>query len=205
MPLILIVAAVLLILFCLWQWKSPLRAVSEMATGIVPMDPEELAAKAGVPIEVYSLARVGQSEEGHSSDTAKIAVMHATLNHANSTGQTITRLVTRGNPDRTDFEKANGRYGRQGIHPYCTTIADPTQHTLELARQVFNGEVEDMTYGAEFWDNPIAQRALHLANPWSETNKGGYRSPEEIAERRKAKGLALVNIAGVSTRFWVQN
>jgi hypothetical protein len=195
----------IVILYCLWQWKFPPRAVVEMAKGIVQEDPESLAAKANVPIEQYSLARVGQSEEGLSSDKAKIAVMWATLNHAQSTGQTITALVTKGNKSRSDYQEANGRYGRQGIHPYCTTIADPKPHTIELAGKVLSGEIEDPTYGAEFWDNPIAQRALHLANPWSERNPGGYRSPEEIAERRMSKGLALVNIPGVTTRFWVQN
>lgn len=174
----------------------PPKAVVEMTVGIVPDDPQALADAAGVDIETYSLARVGQSEEGLSSDRAKVAVMYACRNHAQKTGRSITELVTKGNPKRSDYAQANGHYGRQGIHPYCTTIAAPTNHTLMLADTVMSGDALNEIGVSEFWDNPIAQDALHLTNP------SKYQSSAQIAADREAAGLSLVQIDGVSTRFW---
>jgi hypothetical protein len=187
---------VLVILTSLWQHKLPPAAIMELIEGIVPELPQDLATAKGVDVEVYSLARVGQSEEGISSSRAKIAVMYATLSHANQIGSTVTALVTKGNPKRSDYDQANGRYGRQGIHPYCSTIAAPTKNTLALAASVYDQSAQDETEGAEFWDNPLAQAALHIAKP------SMYKSPDEIAAARTADGLNQVNIDGVSTRFW---
>jgi len=193
----LLAIGIALILFSLWQWKTPPKAVIEMVQGIVPDDPQDLADAAGVDLETYSLARVGQSEEGLSSDRAKVAVMYACRNHANKKSQTITEIVTRGNPKRTDFAQADGHYGRQGIHPYCSTIAAPKPGTLALAATVISGDAINEIGVAEYWDNPIAQDALHLANPTE------YKSSADIAAAREAKGLKMVTIDGVSTRFWV--
>ena len=180
----------------------PHKAVIDMAKGIVSEEPQTLADIAGVDLETYSLARVGQSEEGLSSDRAKIAVMYACKNHASKQGKSITAVVTRGNPKRTDYAAANGRYGRQGIHPYCTTIAAPTQHTLELAQQVIDGTADDETQGAQWWDNPHTQDILATAYPKDEATGKGYYTSAQIAERRISKGATLVNIDGISTRFW---
>jgi len=177
-----------------------------MIEGIVPGNPVDLAADKGIDLEVYSLARVGQSEEGMSSDRAKIAVMYACKRHAERQGQTITYIVTRGNQERTDFQAAIGHYGRQGIHPYCTTIAEPKSHTIELAKQVIDGTLPDETDGAQWWDNPFAQAVLAKVHPRKQdpvTGKWtGYYTPDEIAKRRIAKGMRAVVIQGVSTRFW---
>ena len=173
-----------------------------MTSGIVNGDPNDLAAAVGLDVDHYSLARCAQSEENLSSDRAKIAVMYACKRHADNKGQSITYVVTRGNPKRSDYDLANGHYGRQGIHPYCTTLLEPTQNTINLAAQVLNGTALDETQGAQFWDNPHAQDALATANPYDEATGKGYRSSTEIAARREAKGLTLVNIPGVSTRFW---
>jgi hypothetical protein len=194
---VLFVLALALVLFSLYQMKLPHKAVSEMITGIVPDDPQVLADKAGVDIETYSLARVGQSEEGLSSDRAKVAVMYACRNHAQRTGKTITDIVTKGNPKRSDYAQANGHYGRQGIHPYCTTIANPTAHTLILADTVMTGDAVNEVGSAEYWDNPHAQDALHLTSP------DKYKSSAEIAADREEAGLTLLTLSGISTRFWV--
>ena len=195
---------IVLFLFTLWQHKlpNPHTAVIDMIKGIVADDPQTLADKAGIDLETYSLARVGQSEEGLSSDRAKIAVMYATKNHASKTGKSITTVVTRGNPKRSDYVAANGHYGRQGIHPYCSTIAAPTANTLSLAQQVINSEVEDETQDAQWFDNPHYQDVLALANPKNPSTGKGYYTSAQIAERRQEKGATMVLIDGVSTRFW---
>lgn len=193
----------ILAVFSLWQHKLPHKAVIEMVKGVVYDDPQTLADAAGVDLETYSLARVGQSEEGLSSDRAKIAVMYACKNHAEKSGKTITEVVTRGNPKRTDYAEANGRYGRQGIHPYCSTIAAPTSNTLALAVSVIDGLALDETQGAQFWDNPHTQDVLAAASPKDQLTGKGYYTSVQIAKFRTDKGLSMVTIPGISTRFWV--
>jgi hypothetical protein len=198
-----LIIGILLALFSLWQNKNPVEAVGDMIAGVVSDDPQTLANEEGVDVDTYSLARVGQSEEGMSSAKAKIAVMYACKHHADAKGQSITEVVTKGNPKRSDYAEANGRYGRQGIHPYCSTIAAPTSSTIALAISVMTGAVTDETQGAQYFDNPISQDALAMANPKNQETGTGYYTSEQIAERRIAKGGQLVTIPGVSTRFWL--
>lgn len=193
--------AIIILLYSWWQHKLPPSAVLDMFSGIVPDDPQTLADAAGVDLDTYSLARAGQSEEGISSDLAKISVMYAVKNHADRQGKSITEIVTAGNPKRTDFDAANGRYGRQGIHPYCTTIAAPSANTLLLAQSVMDGTADDQTQGAQWFDNPYTQDVLHAAQPHDAATGKGYYSSAEIATFR-SKTATLVNIDGVSTRFW---
>jgi hypothetical protein len=128
--------------------------------------------------------------------------MYATKNHAEKSGKNVTEIVTKGNPKRSDYATANGHYGRQGIHPYCSTIAAPTAATLALAQSVSDGTALDETQGAQWFDNPHMQDVLAAANPKDETTGKGYYTSAEIAARRIAKGATLVIIDGVSTRFW---
>jgi hypothetical protein len=174
----------------------------EMIKGIVYDDPQTLADGVGIDLDTYTLARIAQSEEGLSSDRAKIAVMYAAKNHASKQGKSITSIATRGNSERTDYAEANGRYGRQGIHPYCSTIAAPTVHTIALALAVADGTALDETQDAQWWDNPHTQDVLATAYPKNATTGKGYYTSDQIAERRIAKGATLVNIDGISTRFW---
>jgi hypothetical protein len=191
-----IVFASLLAVLFLWQQKSPPKAIAELVSGVVPEDPQELADLASVDLEVYTLARIGQSEEWPNSK-GMLAVMFAALNYSDRTGKTVTEVATAGNPKRSDYAVANGRYGRQGIHPYCSTIAAPSAKSLAIAESVWFGTVKDPTHGARFWDNPRTQDILHAANP------AKYKSSAEIAERRRKDGLEMVNVPGTSTRFWV--
>ncbi len=167
-----------------------------MVKGIIPGNPEDLAAAKGLDVDVYSLARVGQSEE--ISERGRIAVMYATLNHAIRVGKSITTIVTAGNPKRSDYSEAHGHYGRQGIHPYCSTIAEPSPQTIELAMSVMSGDATNEVGDAEYWDSPIAQDKNHLLDP------DNNPSSAEIASRREASGLHKVVLPGVLTRFWVR-
>jgi hypothetical protein len=200
---VIVIIAIAVVLFSAWQHKwNPVKAMVEFAVGIVPDNPQTLADDAGVDLEVYSLARVGQSEQGISSDRAKIAVMYAAKNHARHQGKSITDIVTKGNSKRSDYAQANGHYGRQGIHPYCSTIAAPTKHTLILADTVYSGDAQDETQDAQWFDDPITQDALALAHPKDPATGKGYYTSAQIAERRIAKGATMVTIDGITTRFW---
>jgi hypothetical protein len=193
---------IVLFLFSLWQHKMPHKAVIDMAKGIVAEDPQTLADGVGIDLDTYTLARIAQSEKGLSSDRAKIAVMYAAKNHASRQGKSITEIATRGNKKRTDYAEANGHYGRQGIHPYCSTIAATTGHTISLALAVADGTALDETQDAQWWDNPHTQDILATAYPKNTATGKGYYTSAQIAERRIAKGATLVNIDGISTRFW---
>lgn len=161
--------------------------------GIVKGKPEDLARAAGVPVDVYSLARVMQSEE--SSRAGRIAVGWATRNAATRGKITVTKLVT-----RSDKASAAGKYGRQDAGPkWCATSQAPTADVLEIAKQILAEppKVPDPTKGASQWDAPGLQDKLHKQNP------AKWKSAEEIAAKRKAAGKKLVMVPGIEkTRFW---
>lgn len=161
--------------------------------GIVKGKPEDLARAAGVPVDVYSLARLMQTEEA--TRTGRIAVGWATRNAATRGKVTITKLVTRSNS-----KAAAGKYGRQDVGPkWAATTQAPTAETLELAKQIMAEppKIPDPTKGATQWDAPAAQDRLHKQNP------AKWKPAAEIAKTREAAGKKLVTVAGVpNTRFW---
>lgn len=182
-----------------------MTAGKQLITGIIDDDPMILAAQAGMDLDAYSLARVGQSEEGTSSDLAKIAVMWATKNQAKKLGITVTSLVTHPSwKDRNDhslgrqFPAADNKYSRQTFGKYASTITPPTENTKQLAVRVMQSKVADPTGGATKFDNAATQDALNKINP------DKFKTSDEIAAKRTAAGMTLIELDGVSTRFWRQ-
>lgn len=176
-------------------WKR--RWLMAEITGSVPGTPEELALDAGYDVDVYSLARVGQSEE---SGLGSICVMFATQTEANRANLSITQLVTRARMKDAEGKiidaPGDGQYGTQ-LHRYCSTAEDPSTDMLEKAGQVRANAITDPTNGAHHWDNPSLQDREHAKNP------DKNRSSEEIASRREASGWHMVIVDGVpKTRFW---
>ena len=173
-------------------WKR--RWIMAQLTENVPGTPESLAASAGYDVDLYSMARVGQSEE---SGIGSIAVMWATKNEAKRAKVSITKLVTRARlRDGTVVQGSDGFYGTQK-HRFCATDHDPSSHMLELAGQIMTGAQSDITNGCHHWDNPSLQDRQHASDP------DNHPSSEEIARRREASGWHMVIIDGVTkTRFW---
>ena len=171
-------------------------------TGIVPGDPVELARAAGVPVDVYSLARCMETEEG--GKAGRIAVGWATRNAAERQRTTITKLVTRAQykdkQGKLIIDKAAaGKYSSQDHHKWCGTKDAPTAATLELAKQIAATppKIPDPTGGATQWDAPELQAKLHAKNPKK------WKSPAEVAAKRQAAGKRMVMVPGVpKTRFW---
>ena len=167
-------------------------------TGSISEAPDSLAARAGYDVDLYSLARVGQSEE---SGLGSICVMFATKNWARKKKLSITKLVTTARMKDNDgnyvVAPGDGLYGSQK-HRYCATDHDPTDNMLNNAKNVISGTISDPTNGATHWDNPTLQDKRHEIDPDSNP------SSEEIASRREASGMHMVIVEGVSnTRFWV--
>lgn len=169
-----------------------------MGIGVIDRTPHECASDDSVDIEVESLARCGQSEE--SSTLGRTCVMWACKNQAHKTNRSITALVTNAKhkvKHVDDFGKVtygpesltpdyHGFYSRNLVGKYCSTYQRPTSETLNLAKQVIDGTVDDPTEGSSKWDAPSL-----------------LSDPDALAASREQEGYRLVLIPGVEkTRFW---
>jgi hypothetical protein len=149
-------------------------------TGAVNVSPSDLAAQAGVDIEVYSLARMISSEEGRSSNTIKAAVGWAAVNHAQSAGKTLTDVLTTN-------KNHQGLYGTQ-VGGYASTANDPYEGDIAIANAILSGDIADMTGGADQFDRP-----------------SGEANADTVAANRIASGSHEVVVPGIDDgdiRFW---
>jgi len=154
----------------------------DKTTGVVPCDPHQLAAQAGVDDETYALARGISSEEGSSSATTKAVVAWAIKNEAARRGSSIFALVT-----HAKLSAHSGRYGTQrnieegtagynGSDRYISTAQDPYTGDIEIASGVLAGTIPDVTEGANQFDRP-----------------SGEKDPDAVAAKRVAGGSELVD------------
>jgi len=159
---------------------------------IVQESPGELALSAGVPLEVYSLARMIASEHGSDGPEIKTAVGFAAWNEARRRGTTITKLMTAS-------KKSPGHFGAQHMGRYASTARDPRAIDLAIAGKILGGALSDPTGGANQFDAPKTQRILHKRDP------SKFPTPEKVAANRIAGGQEMVSIPGVDAdylRFW---
>lgn len=191
------VTIVLAAILGFWKRKEVTQMI-KATVGVVNTPPSELASSDGVDIEVESLARVGQSEE--SSTAGRTAVMWAAKNMAAKRGISITALVTNAkHKEKHTDDDGKVTYGPNSITPdyhglysmdvvgkYCSTWRAPTPETLQLAKDIIAGSIDDPTQGATKWDAP-----------------GLLSDSDALATRREQEGLHLVLVPGVDkTRFW---
>lgn len=168
----------------------------------VPGKPEDLARLAGVSVDVYSLARCMEREEG--TKAGRIAVGWATKNEARREKISVTRLLTRSTVKDKKTGKVSavfgdGFYGSQELHKWAATTNPPSAGSIELAKQILAEppKISDPTGGATNWDAPKLQDQKHAKDPKK------YKSSAEIATARQAAGKKLVMVPGVgATRFW---
>jgi hypothetical protein len=167
----------------------------DKTTGLVPGAPSDLADQAGLDLESYSLARLIASEEGRSNNSIKAAVAWAVLNHARSSGKSVTSLLT-----HAKLGAHSGSYGTQrnieqgtdgynGSDRYASTSSDPYEGDGTIAAAVVSGQLPDPTGGAEYFDRPAGEDA------------------DRVAANRAAAGLVLADVVGVDAdadgiRFW---
>lgn len=180
------------------------HAPYDKTTGVVPGQPEDLAAAAGLDVETYSLARMIASEEGRSNNTIKAAVAWAIKNKADSLGRTITDHLT-----RTLEPSHHGQYGTyilldkssshyresslgkpiQGDRD-ASTANDPYDGDAQIAAGVLSGQIPDLTGGANQFDRP-----------------DGEDDPDAVAAKRVKAGQVLADVPGIDPdvdgiRFW---
>jgi len=185
---------VVLILYA-WQWRRVNDEVKlTLNDGIVPDDPNDLAAARGVDTDVYSMARAMMSED--SNQDARVGIGWAIKNHANNLGISITTLVTRNK--NSNHAAHNGRYGREVPGQYCSTALSPSDSVIDIANGIMNGSTPDTTDGAVMWDGPAGQDAAHARNPEQVPND--WTAQKAL---REGQGYTMVTLPGVdSTVFW---
>jgi hypothetical protein len=116
---------------------------------IVATSPQSLANAAGLPLDVYALARLVNSEYGSGPPAAMVAIAEAARNRAKLLGQSIAHMLTY-EKDSSD----SGFFGRQSGRWAATTL-DPTQKTVLAARMALEGS--NYAGGALWFFSPKAQ------------------------------------------------
>jgi hypothetical protein len=162
-------------------------------TGLVDVEPRDLADQAGASLEAYALARMLSSEEGSQDPTTQAAICWATINTARRRGSGVAALLLRAKNSRN-----NGYFGTQkDLDPdsdnfncsdrYASTRTDPYARDLAIAQQCLEGTIADFTGGATNFDRPA-----------------GEKNPEQVAANRIKSGLVLADVEGVASglRFW---
>lgn len=148
--------------------NKPISSGCATVDGNVQCDPAAMAAKAGVSLPVYTLARYMQSEVGSGTIEERVAVGEAAVNRARLAGTDIlARLLYRqpaGHPNRGYFGPIHGP-GGTSTAPYgrwAATSKDPSPQTLALAELVLSGRSGNFARGAddqnglEYFSNPAA-------------------------------------------------
>jgi len=147
-----------------------------------------LAAQAGLPADVYTLARLFASEGvGGGQNEALVHTLQglAVLNEARRRKVSITQLLA---PD--------GYYATQ-TGRYAATNFDPKAWQVELARLLLTGAVPDITDGAIHFFSPRAQVALNARNP------AQNKPPETIVQNWGNDGEVWIgNVAGVNPWYY---
>jgi hypothetical protein len=162
------------------------------ASGNIPDDPDELAAAASavvgydVPIDIYSLARMGRSEGVNGKEIR----MHVALNdladlHTRAPSiATVTDLVT-----YSTHAGARGHYGSQSGRRY-STARDPYENDLRLAVKVW----ADRQAGID-----RAQGAIKFVDKSSFGAQAGTRSYDAVAAEWMAAGLEPFTVADATS------
>lgn len=162
---------------------------------IVNENPVELADKAGVPIDTYSMARCIASE-GYSGPAgeraaAAVAIGQVCLNEAKRRDTTVTKLLLRSNR-----EMASGSYGEQKGR-WASTRKDPCKWHLDVAKAVVAKQVPDLIGSASMFFDPKTQdsgkqgthslqSADKIITTWTNEDKKAWIGP--------VKGLSSYNL-----------
>ncbi len=172
-----------------------LHTAKDTDGNMVPADVQGAADAAGVSPDVYALARVGASEAGGQKQIAKQAVMWVVINQANATSSTPLAVVL-GTAQTFGKQGAGGR-------GFVSSSHDPQAVDLQIADDVFSGNVEDPTGGARNFDSPGAYKDKVDAD--GNVVQTAQERADAFAAARQSEGKTEVLLDGVSEstfRFW---
>lgn len=147
--------------------NKPIDSGCPTVNGNVQCKPADMAARVGVPLEQYTIARYMQSEVGSGTIEERVAVGEAAVNQARMRGYPGVDKLLVWNPGTN---AANQGYygpihGPTGVStaPYsrwAATSKDPSPQTLALAQLVLSGKSGNFAqgatsqYGMEYISNP---------------------------------------------------
>lgn len=172
-----------------------LHTAKDTDGNVVPADVQGLADAAGVSPDVYALARVSASEAGGQKQIAKQGVCWVVINHANAVNTTPLLTILGSAPT----------FGHQGTggRSFVASGKDPGAVDLQVADDVFSGNVADPTGGALNFDSPGAYKDK-LDNDGNVIATAQERA-DAFAAARQGENKVLVLLDGVSEstfRFW---
>jgi hypothetical protein len=136
--------------------------------GDVDDDPSSLAIAASavagrdVSLDELALSRMLASEEATSSAATKIAIAWVAVNEARRRGVTAAALLL------ADRGPGDGHFGEQRGR-YASTRADSYEGDLQIASDVLEGRVADITSGAVHFYRPKLQDQLYAKGKTSKT------------------------------------
>ena len=164
--------------------RAAVTAAQEV-DGWIRTPPAELARRAGVPIDVYTLARFLASEvsraRGADHDMERIAIAWTILNEAHRRDRERVAGVRWNLPRLATWigrQGDSGLYGRQHQGRFASTHADPGGAEIYIARQILAGAWPDPTGGATMFFSPAAQRDLNARFPCPRESGPCWDSPE---------------------------
>lgn len=150
----------------------------------VAQAPATLAAAAGLPLDLYSLARLVQSEWGSGPLAGRIAIAEAARNRAASVGKSVTAMLAH----------HDGRYGRQ-TGGWASTSQDPTPGAVEAAKSAYGGS--NLAGGAiRFFDGKSQDGGVQAGKALTYDASG-------IVSKWGAEGLEWIKDAPIYTQYGV--
>jgi hypothetical protein len=181
---------------------QPLTGASyDLATGVVPYDPNALAAQVGCTLDQLAMSRMLSSEEGQSDNTTKAACAWCLVNHAGQVGESVSAVLlaavdpahagyfgTFKNIDKSSpYYTVNSAGKPNKADRYASTALDSYNGDLQIAIAVLTNQIADFTNGATQFDRPA-----------------GENNPDAVAAKRIAAGSESVTVPGVDPglRFW---
>jgi hypothetical protein len=172
--------------------SAPITSYPAPDGGTQPVLPSTIAAKVGLPVDVYSAARVAASEAGTGSEAEKAAVIWVAINQCRHLGKSLTAGVCSG--------KGAGLYGAQNAGSrWISTRLDPTATDVDIAQRVLAGKLPDNTGGARKFLHPATQDALA-----KKAAKGYGKTAAVVIADWEAEGFRAQSVPGVpSSRFLV--
>ncbi len=152
------------------------------ATGyvLVTGDPASLAGQAGLPLDVYSLARMVASENGSASSATLLALAEVARNKAAQRSETVTELLT-----RSSITIADGRYSEQAAGKWASTRLDPNGRHVAAATFALGEGSNVFGDAIDFFDPSAQDKGQQGTHVLRQTS-------EEYIAARAAEGLQWI-------------
>jgi hypothetical protein len=138
---------------------TPVPSGAATVGGNVQAKPADLAARAGVSLDVYALGRNVSSETGSATPEQQMVVALAAINHARKKGKSVSAMLLSAKPGWAGFfgpihDPGTGVAGHS-MGRWAATSKDPNLRNLKVAEIALTGAAEDFSpvddqYGPQY-------------------------------------------------------